>query len=196
MYNVKTGTDMRVFFHASSEVYKVGERIPVDGFHGETTWDYAQRTLEEQCVYDLLDSCRPDGCYSRKRCIFLFSNQQQCESYASSQLRKLQSKGGRINVYRVHSDDEVFGGFPFCLVDKVYKTYPENCDRYISEYWSPTQGWKVKEYLAKSIIIDEIIDFPAKTSFGDDKIDKIIAFSANPSSCGDYADDKSTLESF
>lgn len=163
---------MCVFYHASSEAYNVGQTISIDNFQGETTRDHARRSPEGQHVNDLLDASRPPNVYSRKRCIYLFDNLQQCMYYAS----QLQSDD--IRIYKTHSDDVVYGGFPFCLVNMVYKAPHERRDRYISEYWLPTQRWKVKEFLAKSIIIDERIDF---------RINQYI---------DDYFDDNLTLQNF
>ena len=53
---------MCVFYHASSEVYNVGQPISVDNFQGETTRDHARRPLEEQLVNELIDDGRPIGC--------------------------------------------------------------------------------------------------------------------------------------
>lgn len=155
---------MCVFYHASPEVYNVGQIISVENFQGKTTRDHARRSPEEQIVNEQLDGGRPMDVYSRRRCIFLFDNLQQCMYYAS----QLQSDD--IRIYKTHSDDVVFGGFPICLVNKVYNTPLETRDRYISEYWLPTLRWKMKEYLAKSIIIDELIDFHAN-HYSDDYLD-------------------------
>ena len=69
---------MCVFYHASPEVYNVGQMISVDNFQGETTRDHDRRLPEEQLVNEQLDGGRPMDVYSRKRCIFLFDNLQQC----------------------------------------------------------------------------------------------------------------------
>lgn len=164
---------MCIFYHASSESYVVGQTISVNSFQGETTRDHARRSPEEQKVNDLLDENRPQNVYSRRRCIFLFDNLQQCRYYAT----KLQRDD--IRIYRTHSNDIVFGGYPICLVNKVYNTPLETSNKYILEYWLPTpKRWKFKEYLAKSIIIDEIIDFQANHY------------------SNDYLDDQDTLRNF
>ena len=67
-------------------------------------------------------------------------------------------------------DDVVWGGFPICVVNKVYNSSAEFRDYYISEYWSPTQRWKMYEFLARSIIIDEIINFQLNY-YNDDYLD-------------------------
>lgn len=155
---------MCVFYHASSESYDVGLTVSVDCYQGETTRDHARRTPEEKIVNDSLDSIRPENVYSRKYCIFLFNNLHQCLYYATH----LQIDD--IRIYRVHSNDVVFGGFPICLVNKVYNTPEDARARYMSEYWLPSQDWKVKEYLAKSVIIDEVIDFQ-ENRYSDDYYD-------------------------
>ncbi len=164
---------MCVYYHASPERYVVGQTISIEDFQGETTRDHARRSPKEKNVNDLLDDNRPPKVlYSRKRCIFLFENLQQCMYYAS----KLPSQN--IRIYKTHSNDTVFGGFPICLVNIVYKTTHKLQDKYISEYWSPTQKWRIKEYLAKSVVIDEIIGFQANLY------------------CDDYLDDQITLRDF
>ena len=100
---------MCVYYHASHERYVVGQTISIEDFQGETTLDHARRLPEEKDVNDLLDANRPPKVlYSRKRCIFLFENLQQCMYYASN----LPSQN--IRIYKTHSNDTVFGGFPIC----------------------------------------------------------------------------------
>lgn len=155
---------MCIYYHASLERYSIGYTVSVDNFQGTTTRDHARRSLEQQLVNDLLDAKRPQDMYNRKRCIFLFDNLQHCIYYASKQY------GEGVQIYRVHSDDVVWGGFPICVVNKVYNSSAEFRDYYISEYWSPTQRWKMYEFLARSIIIDEIINFQLNY-YNDDYLD-------------------------
>ena len=56
---------MCVFYHASPEVYNVGQMISINDFQGETTRDHARRSPEEQLVNELIDNGRPMDVYSR-----------------------------------------------------------------------------------------------------------------------------------
>ena len=140
---------MCYFYHASKLEFKEGDSFSTKNFNGDVTTDHAKRSLEEQKVNILMDALRPEGVDSRVKSIFLFKKIEHCLAYIKSQKEQL-------FIYEVNPLSPYFGGFPFCLVNKVYNAPAMDLkEKIIKEYWEPSQKWKFNEYLTQSIQIIE-----------------------------------------
>lgn len=107
---------MCTYYHASTKEYSIGQSISINDYEGETTYDHECRTDEGKRINDLLDEARPQGVPSRKKCIYLFKTLEQCQFYATG------LKIPDIRIYIVHSNDVIYGGYPFSLIDKIYRS--------------------------------------------------------------------------
>lgn len=144
---------MMTFYHASQLSFQIGDTWSTDQFVGNATLDHVNRSKEEQQVNILMDSQRPSDYDSRNKSIFLFDNIDHCRFYAS------RLKNPNLKIYKVKALTPVFGGFPFCLVEKVYNESSfEIKKRIIQEYWAPTLQWIFLEYITQSIEILDILN--------------------------------------
>lgn len=137
------------FYHASVIDYEIGQ---VDN-QGETSFYYNNLDCHKKLTEIKLEQFKPKGYISRKNAIFLFADKRQCGLYAKTLNRK------DVNIYEVEPMTEIFGGFPMCLVDKINNYEDERIkEKIIQEYWSPTKGWKMKEYLTQIIKVLSILE--------------------------------------
>ena len=140
---------MCTYFHTTNKQIPVGETFSIEMFDGDTTTDHSNRSEPEKEINNLLDSARPEGTLSRKKCIYLFNNLAICKAYARSL--------GANHIYKVISHEDIFGPYPMTLLTTLKSCNDGNRQPIIEEYWNNTQNWKVNEFLTSSIVIMEEI---------------------------------------
>ena len=142
---------MCLFYHASDLLFKQGQEYSIKDFGGDTTRDHYRRPETEKLINIQLDKARPEGVLSRIKCIYLFSNLEQCKEYARNV--------GFDHIYTVCPSDEVYGPYPMTLVTTLFKCQETIRENVIKEYWNHTQKWNVYEYLTASIVVVEEVLF-------------------------------------
>ena len=147
---------MCIFYHASNLRFIQGQRYSIDDFDGDTTYDHYRRPEKEKLINIQLDKARPEGVLSRIKCIYLFSNLEQCKEYARSV--------GINHIYTVCPSDKVYGPYPMTLVTTLFKSQETIRENVIKEYWDHTREWNVYEYLTSSILVNEEVQFEKKRS--------------------------------
>ena len=143
-----------LYYHASELIFKIGREYSVEDFDCQFTRDHLKRDKSQQLVNIRIDEKRPiDIKESRLKAIYLFKKLSHCQYYARS-LNK------QVYIYKVKPKSVVSGGFPFCLLNKIYKAPDEKSrELLIDEYWQPKFGkWKYLEFLTLAIEIVDIIE--------------------------------------
>lgn len=133
---------MSTYYHATNKVFQVGERFSINMFDGTMSSYHASLSEKKKKVNEIFNRWRPNNVISRIKCIYLFDNLRHCIHYAKSEKYK--------HIYKVRSEEQVFGPFPMVLVNTFYKNHKRQI---IREYWNPTKEWKFVEFLASSFIV-------------------------------------------
>ena len=145
---------MCLFYHASDLQFKQGQVYSIKDFEGDTTRDHYRRPETEKLINIQLNKARPKGVLSRIKCIYLFSNLEQCKEYSRN--------AGFDHIYTVCPSDEVYGPYPMTLVTTLFKCQETIREDVIKEYWNHTREWNVYEYLTSSILVTEEVQFEKK----------------------------------
>lgn len=145
---------MCIFYHASNLQFNEGQVYSIENFQGDTTYDHKRRSNQEKIINIQLDKARPNGVISRIKCIYLFSNLEQCKEYARNAKLK--------HIYSVCPSDKIYGPYPMTIVTTLLNCQETIREVVINEYWNHTQKWKVYEYITSSIIVLEEISLENK----------------------------------
>ena len=105
---------MCTYYHATNKDFRVGERFSINMFDGTMSSYHAGLTEKKKKVNEIFDRWRPNNVLSRIKCIYLFDNLCHCKHYAKSEKYK--------HIYKVRSEEKVFGPFPLVLLNTFIKT--------------------------------------------------------------------------